>query len=305
MTPRRRLLVALATACALTAAAVPAHAGSAKPRFSEYVALGDSWSADVTVLNVATAHAPSGCAQSTWNYPKQVAQKLGVTTFRDATCGAATTVHLTASQDVNRVPGLADGVNDPQFDRLTPTTDLVTMGMGGNDVGLAAAIGDCVSLLPTPLAKPCRAAWESGGKDLMSKRIREAQPKIVAAVDGIQRRSPRATVLVVDYLAGISPDSGCFPYVQMLDADLRWFGARLVELNAMLRRAAGESGAGFVDTYRSSVGHDVCRAPGVKWVEGLVPVTTNPPGLAVPFHPNKLGADHQAREVLAAVGSGS
>ncbi|MEN8650229.1 SGNH/GDSL hydrolase family protein [Streptomyces sp. 21So2-11] len=303
MKPRRRLLVALATASALTAAAMPAHADSAKPRFSEYVALGDSWSADVTVLNVATEHAPVGCAQSTWNYPKQVAEKLGVTTFRDATCGAATTVHLTASQDVNRVPVLADGVNDPQFDRLTPTTDLVTMGMGGNDVGLAAAIGDCVSLLPTPLAKPCRAAWESGGKDLMSERIVAAQPKIVAAVDGIKRRSPGATVLVVDYLAGISPDRGCFPYVQMLDTDLRWFGARLVELNAMLGRAARESGAGFVDTYSASVGHDVCRAPGVKWVEGLIPVTTNPPGLAVPFHPNKLGADHQARAVLAAVGS--
>ena len=31
------------------------------------------------------------------------------------------------------------GTNPAQFDRLTPTTDLVTVGIGGNDAGIAGA----------------------------------------------------------------------------------------------------------------------------------------------------------------------
>jgi hypothetical protein len=41
----------------------------------------------------------------------------------------------------------------------------------------------------------------------------------------------------------------------------------------------------------------VCQNPGTKWVEGLIP--TSP---AVPFHPNGLGEQEMARQVLAALG---
>ncbi|MGW7411369.1 SGNH/GDSL hydrolase family protein [Streptomyces sp. NPDC054863] len=269
------------------------------------MALGDSWSADVTVVGIDSTHAPSGCAQSSWNYPKQVAKQLSIPTFRDATCGAATTEHLTAAQDVNVFPPVATGTNAPQFDRLTPTTDLVTLGIGGNDAGLAGAVTSCINLLPEPLGVSCRPRWTApDGSDLMSKRIAESRPLVTAAVRGITSRAPKARVLLVDYLAGAVPDRGCFPYVQMYDEDLKWFGARLKELNGMLAEVAAGTGAELVDTYSGSTGHDVCQASGTKWVEGVLPMSTNPPGLAVPFHPNRLGADHQARSVLGVLGRG-
>ncbi|MEU3504726.1 SGNH/GDSL hydrolase family protein [Streptomyces hundungensis] len=272
--------------------------------FHEYVALGDSWSADVTVLGIDHTYAPSGCAQSAWNYPKQVAARLGVRVFRDATCGGATTVEMTAPQNVGHVPLLAQGVNPAQFDRLTPTTDLVTVGIGGNDVGLADTALGCLNPLPAPLAQPCRTRFAGpGGKDLMSQRIADAKSRISGVLAGIHQRSPRATVLVVDYLAGVADDHGCYPVVPILDEDLAWFGARLRELNGMLASAAREGGATFVDTYRGSVGHDVCAPDGIRWVEGLLPLSTHPVGPAVSFHPNRLGADHQAATVLDMLGS--
>ncbi|MEU3374820.1 SGNH/GDSL hydrolase family protein [Streptomyces sp. NPDC006660] len=282
--------------------AVPATRGA--PRFHEYVALGDSWSADVTVLGIDATYAPAGCAQSTWNYPKQVARRLGVAVFRDATCGGATTAEMTAPQDVGRFPLLAEGVNPAQFDRLTPTTDLVTVGIGGNDIGLAAAVVGCVDPVPAPLAGPCRARYtRADGTDVMSHRIADTESRITDVLAGIRRRSPHATILVVDYLAGVATDHGCYPLVPIHDEDLAWFGARLKELNGMLARAAAQGGASFVDTYRGSRGHDVCEPIGTRWVEGLVPLSTNPPGLAVPFHPNRSGADHQAATVLEKLGS--
>lgn len=287
------------------ARAVPAEsAAPAKHRFHEYVALGDSWSANVTVLGIDHTYAPVGCAQSSWNYPKQVAARLGVKAFRDATCGGATTAEMTKPQEVGSPLLLTQGVNPPQFDRLTPTTDLVTVGIGGNDAELVSAVLGCISPLPAPLADACRTRFAApGGKDLMSQRIAAVKPRITSVLAGIHQRSPRATVLVVDYLAGVAADRGCYPTVPIQDQDLTWFGARLKELNGMLASAAAEGGARFVDTYRGSVGHDICKPDGTRWVEGLVPMSSNPPGPAVPFHPNRLGADHQAATVLAELGS--
>lgn len=280
--------------------------------FREYVALGDSWSADVSLTHLTTEHVPSGCAQSSFDYPKQVAAALDVPVLRDATCGGATTADMTAPQDVNLIKGIVDGVNPPQFDRLSPTTDLVTLGIGGNDIGLARAVGACINLLPTltvvpgavlpaPLGAPCKASWVSGDDDRMSARIVEAEPKVRAAVEGIRERSPRATILLVDYLAGMPRVGGCYPYVQVTDLDMDWLSDKLEELNAMLARVAADSGARFVDTFTSSVGHDVCQLPGVKWVEGVLPLSTDPLGPAIPFHPNRRGANHQAEVVLRAL----
>lgn len=275
------------------------------PAFREYVALGDSWSAESTLMptRISSQFTPWGCAQNVGDYPKQVASALRITNFRDATCGSATTAELTTPQSVP-----LGGVNPPQFDRLTPSTDLVTLGMGGNDAGLSSAITGCLNLLPplglglpAPFGSPCQPRWVSGGVDLLSQGIKLAEPKVAAAIDGIRARSPRATILLVDYLQGVSR-GGCWPYVPIFDGDVRWLRARLEELNAMLKRVATAKHVRFVDTYRTSAGHDFCQLPGTNWVEGLWPVTTSPLGLAVPFHPNQLGADHQARTVLRALG---
>ncbi|MFD7341273.1 SGNH/GDSL hydrolase family protein [Streptomyces violascens] len=303
----RLLLIALALTLLATPAASAGAANQAPrtgPHFREYVALGDSWSADATVLGIDHTYAPAGCGQSSWNYPKQVAARLGVQTFRDATCGGATTAEMTAPQNVGSAPLIEQGVNPPQFDRLTPTTDLVTVGIGGNDAELGSAVLGCITPLPALLSAPCRTRFAGpDGEDLMSQRIAASKPRITRVLEGIHQRSPRATVLVVDYLAGIAADRGCYPQVPILDQDLTWLGARLRDLNSMLASAAAEGGARFVGTYRGSLGHDMCKPAGTRWVEGLLPMSSNPPGPAVPFHPNRLGADHQAATVLSELGS--
>src|SRR4051812_10231837 len=102
MTPLRTLatvaflgLAGVALAGAGGGAAGAADARPAKPKYVEYVALGDSWSADVVIANSDgppdATYAPIDCAQSHKNYPKLVAAKLGIDHFKDATCGSATT----------------------------------------------------------------------------------------------------------------------------------------------------------------------------------------------------------------------
>jgi hypothetical protein len=67
--------------------------------------------------------------------------------------------------------------------------------------------------------------------------------------------------------------------------------------NRALSVEAARNGATYVDTFTDSIGHDACQPPGVKWVEGLLPTS-----LAAPFHPNELGEEAMARQVLATAG---
>jgi hypothetical protein len=89
---------------------------------------------------------------------------------------------------------------------------------------------------------------------------------------------------------------GCWPAVPILPTDVSYLRAKEIELNAMLATRAAADGAFYVDTYTSSVGHDVCKATGTKWVEGLVP--TSP---AAPVHPNALGMQNTASVTLARI----
>lgn len=306
MFTRLRCLSLLTAACAaLTVVLTPPGAQATKPRYQEYVALGDSWTADVVFIGTggyATAeYAPLGCLQSSANYPKQVAKVLGVPKFHDASCGAATTKHFTSPQAV------IGGMNPPQLSRLTSKTDLVTVGIGGNDAGLAAAVVDCLSLtgglvpgLPYPLGRGCQEKWTDGGVDKMSHAIKAAEPKVAASLRRIHQLAPRASVFVVNYLAGIR-EPGCYPLQPASNSDQVWLAKKLRELNAMLARAAKTGRAKLVDTYTPSIGRDACALPNVRYVEGFIPASVNQPAIAVPFHPNSAGADAQAALVVSAI----
>ncbi|UOX85472.1 SGNH/GDSL hydrolase family protein [Amycolatopsis sp. FBCC-B4732] len=291
---RKRLSALLVVpALAMLAFAAPA---SASTSYHEYVALGDSWTADVFVtLPPTTQYTPLDCAQSTSDYPHELAGALGVETFRDASCGGATTTDFTQPQ---KLP--LGGTNPPQFDRLTPATDLVTVGIGGNDIGLAAAVTKCLNLLPV---STCKAKFTAGGVDQLENAVTATEPKIAAALRGIKDRSPNARILLVNYLAGLpASGKGCWPVIPVADGDIAYLQAKFLQMNAMLARVAAANDVELVDTYSPTLGHDACQAPTVRYVEGLIPVSvSNPLLLAFPFHPNGAGAAAQSEIVLGAV----
>jgi lysophospholipase L1-like esterase len=319
MRPGKPLIAALALAVPFVAvplAAAPnATAAPAGGSYDEYVALGDSWSADVVIADANgtpdTTYAPVGCGQSHTNYPKLLAAELAITNFRDATCGGAETDDFYAPQSVE--PG---GTNPAQFDRLTPTTDLVTVGIGGNDAGIAGAAMDCFGLFPDDQTVPPGAAPEQvptggckdkyapeGGEDQLAQQILEAEPKVVAALQEIHRLSPDARVLIIDYFAAV-PEHACYPAVPISEEDMAYLHATMLRLNAMVQRAAAAGGAEFVDSYTPTIGHDICQAPNVRYAEVYGP-SVNGPAVGVPAHPNSAGAAAQFRAVLAQLGAGA
>jgi lysophospholipase L1-like esterase len=300
-----RLLSALALAAAAALLTTSGPSVAATPQYQNYVALGDSYTADVlTTFPPTTQYVPIGCGQSATDYPHQLAKLLHVAHFFDASCGGATTDNFSGSQNVT--PG---GMNPPQFSHLSAATDLVTVGIGGNDVGFVGDATNCLNLVPTPipgapegLGGSCAARDTAHGIDQISQSIKAGAPKIAAALKEIKRLAPHARVLLVNYLDAV-PVTGmsCWPLVPVQNEDMAYLAQKFVEMNNMLGWMATLVGVQVVDVYDATIGHDVCQVPTVRYVEGLVPVSANPPALNFPLHPNGAGAEAQTQAVFAAI----
>lgn len=276
--PWAALPAALITASLLTTPA------AADPGYQRYVALGDSFAAVGTLTAIRPA--PLGCARATDNYPSGVAARLRPAQFVDVSCGGARIRDLTSPQDV------AFGPNPAQFDALTPDTDLVTVSIGGNDVGFGEIIETCSRL---SFGDPFRAPCERHYGDELAGRIAALAPRVGEVVAQIRQRSPHADVVVVGYLRILPPRGGCWPIVPIAYGDVPYLADVQDRLNATIGQAATAAGARFANP-GAATGHDVCQPPHLKWVEGFVPTS-----LSVPVHPNARGQAHVAAITAAAL----
>ncbi|MQY05988.1 SGNH/GDSL hydrolase family protein [Actinomadura macrotermitis] len=270
-----------AAVAAVLALGAPAQAA---PSGGGYVALGDSFTAGPLIPNPAGR--PAGCMRSDHNYPSLVAARIGAR-LTDVSCSGAETTDMTAPQRTSL------GVNPPQLNALTRRTRLVSLGIGGNDLGFSEITVACgLASVTDPLGAPCTARFG----DRIARRVDAVAPKVAAVLAGIRRRAPRARVLVVGYLRLVPGAPGCWPAVPIARGDLAFLDGAERRLNRMLAEQARAVGATFVDTYRGGLGHDMCARPGRKWVEGIV--LTSP---AAPVHPNQAGMREVARRVTAAL----
>ncbi|MGH3361075.1 MAG: SGNH/GDSL hydrolase family protein [Nocardioides sp.] len=226
-----------------------------------YVALGDSYTA---APGVSPNDPADGCFRSAVNYPSLVARALDVE-LTDRSCSGAKTRDL-ARRQAPRIP--------PQYDALTRSTDLVTLGIGGNDFGLYGTLRDCLYLRNAdPTGAPCRDAVARATPGGVTTRIERIGTRVADAVEQIRTRAPQARVLVVGY-PHIFPESGTCPRrVPLAAGDFGFAAATVRLLSEALGRAARSSGAEYVDLLPVSRGHDVCSDdPWISSVEDVVPL---------------------------------
>lgn len=254
-------------------------------RGADWVGLGDSYAAGPLIPNQSLN--PLGCLRSDKNYAHLAAAQMGKS-LSDVSCSGATTEDMTASQDVT------PGPNPPQFNALSTSTQIVTLSIGGNDIGFTSIIENCASA--TPFGHPCQDQYNSGGVDQLAARINATAPKVAAVIQGIHTRSPSARVVVVAY-EPILPEtgSGCWPQVPLAWADVPYLRATQKRLNTMLQTTAAANGARYADTYTAAIGHDSCKSSSTRWVEPLIPGNT-----AAPFHPNARGMAGVTPTIVAA-----
>ncbi|MEU7096965.1 SGNH/GDSL hydrolase family protein [Streptomyces longwoodensis] len=267
--------------CALVAASTAPAAAHGSGRITDYAALGDSYTSGPLIPRQVDAN----CARSDHNYPLLVAATLPGVVFKDVSCAGATTEHMWKAQ----------GTNGPQLDAVRRDTDLVTVQIGGNDMGFGSIIATCAQVAAQdPAGAPCRQHYGADGVDELTVAIARTAPKVARVLRAVHARAPHARVLLVGY-PDLLPDdgSGCAPTVPFATGDFPYLRDTGRRLNLMLQLVARWNGAEYVDTYGPTVGHDMCKAPGDRWIEPLRP--TSP---AAPAHPNARGEEAMAGAVL-------
>lgn len=235
---------------------------------ASYVAMGSSFAAGPG-LTPYLANAPARCTRSTRNYAHQLADKRALALV-DVTCSGATT------------GAVLDGWNElpAQVAAIGPDTKLVTVTIGGNDVGY---IGNMMSVSCRSVARAagqpddrCRMpAWpdEAG-----FQRLAASLNRIAAQV---RERAPEAILVFVDYVAVLPPSGTCAATpLAVDDADrLREIDRRVRDLTAA---AAKQAGALLLKASDLTRDHSVCGSE--PWMNGY----PAPAGMA-PYHPNLAG----------------
>lgn len=282
----RPLLVLVASAIPFLAVTTAAAADTGTLAVGRYVALGDSFTAGPLIPNLTGS--PIGCVRSDHNYPALISAQIKPEKFVDVSCSGAETEDMTKSQST------PVGTNDPQFDALTQDTDLVTVGIGGNDVGFSEIAIECAKRSVTnPGGDPCKQHYAGE----LDQRIADTAPKVADVLKGIHERSPNARVIVVGYLRLLPEADGCWPKVPIAAGDVPFLDQMEETLNGMLAEQAAAGGAEFLDAYRDTTGRDMCAGRDDKWVEGIIP--SQP---AFPIHPNAAGMRAVADRGLSMLG---
>ncbi len=270
-------------ACSLAAIALAA-APSIATAAPSYVSLGDSYTSGPFILPPAPG-APLECLQSARDYSHLTASALALS-LKDVSCSGATTENITTTAQYSDQP--------PQLDALSSSTQVVSVGIGGNDKGLFlnTLITCGAEDLVFPFGTPCKDTY--GHK--LAEEIAEDGPVVGAMLHQVHVLSPSAKVFVVGY-PDILPQSGnCWPTVPLTTGDVAYLNGVEQELNAMLSNEAGSNNATYVNTYTPGIGHDACKSLSVRYVEPVLPESD-----AFSVHPNERGMEADASEVEAAM----
>lgn len=271
-------LALLGVAAALVFA-LPATAGASTVN---YVSIGDSYTSAPGVLPYEETEQAEKCGRSTQNYPHQVATALKLS-LTDVSCGGAQTKDETESQFEGQ---------PPQDDALSASTNVVTIGMGGNDGGLFGTLLNGCSQIDAIEGRPGKHPCQDEYEKYVAETFAADKPAQEAALEHIKELAPNAKVFVVGY-PDITPAKGHCPAFPWYEGDLKWFRNKVQKVgNKSIKAGAKAHGAIFVDTFKQSEDHNACTPVGTRWIEPIVGSLTG-----VPVHPNLLGEEADAYAV--------
>jgi len=253
-------LAALVLAAPVLLGATSASAAPRQPVV--YDALGDSYASGYGV----PPYTGGSCGRSGSAYAEQLDGRMKIQLDDFVACAGATTSTL---------------VSGGQLSALGADTDLVTLTIGGNDIGWSKAVGAC--LVGTD---PQCAGALAGTTHLVLTQLPGLLDTVYADVAAA---APGAHVVVTGYPRLFSPEYGAF--LGASPEEQRALNDGADTLNGVIAAAAVRHGFQFVDVTSRFVDHGV-NAPD-SWVIG--------PRDPAAFHPTLDGYEAYTAALTAAI----
>jgi lysophospholipase L1-like esterase len=247
----RSRLVQFCAAVVLAATGVFAAAGHAAAA-DTYAALGDSYSSGVGTGSYTLS---SSCKRGVYAYPYLYTQTHPGTSLTFAACSGARTSDLLATQ----------------IQAVTTATTLVTMTIGGNDIGFANLIYQCT-------LSDCSAALDRTRANLETT-LGGALDQVYATVKA--RAAFGAKIVVLGYPRVFS-SVGCFGTLGISSTERTKANALADALDLTTAAHAASGGVTYQSALGAFTGHAVCSSS--PWLNGL---NLFNPGES--YHPNRNG----------------
>ena len=252
-------------------------------RAPRYVALGSSYASGPDSDGIINKR----CLRTGDDYPHQVADALGLD-LTDVSCSASIIPDILHRAQPHR----ADA---PQIDAVTADTDLVTITTGGNDVGYIGRLTaiSCTNLLTrTPMQGiGVRCRDEPPRNPPTASDFARLEVEMVAVVDAVRARAPRATVVIVNYPPVVDARATTCASLPLSPAEAATTVATFDGLRRATDAAARATASILVDAASPGADHTVCSPS--PWVYGY--------RMPAPYHPNADGRRAMARLTTAAV----
>lgn len=262
--------------------------------WGNYIALGDSYSSGdgAGSYDPQTAE-PGGCWRSDNAYAPLTAQEFDFA----GTLGFFACSSKRGSQMLENLGG-----EDSQIDRVTPHTSLVTLGIGGNDVGFTPVLRTCMLRMPLLDSGVCTSQ-----EDEVNERMDRFEATLEEILREIRDRAPDARILVLGY-PRLFPEEPAGMYYTLTVDDQLWLNEVGRRLNDRIRDTVyradgevyGERQAGsveFVNVFSALSGYEVSAED--AWLNGIV-LGALGQGIRVDratFHPTASGQRSVAERV--------
>ena len=268
MPQRARRTLTAATTTVLAVALVPLLAATTASAQSSvhYVALGDSYSSGLGAGSYISAS--GSCDQSTNAYPAVWAAADQPASYVSEACAGATTATVLSSQ----------------LGALSAATTLVSITVGGNDVGFSSVMETCV-LLPT---SSCVSAV-SHAEHLVATQL---PGELDSVLNAIRADAPSARVVVLGYpeFYDLSKSSSCIGLSTTDRTDLNQ-GADV--LDSAIQAAAARHGDAWVDVRGAFTSHEICDSG--SWLHSVDWLN-----LSDSYHPTAAGQSGGYYQAFAA-----
>ena len=281
----RAITITAALAASVAAMPVAAKAPAAPPAGARYVAMGSSFAAGLGVApasDTRAADAPADaarCGRSAENYAQQIARRRGLTLV-DVSCSGAMTTHI-----------LGPWGNLPaQIDAVDAQTRLVTVTIGGNDIGYVGQLfaRACAGRPAAPANAAVPACPAVAPPD--DTKYAQLAANLRRIAEQVKARAPGVRLVFLQY-PGLLPQRGSCTAAGLSPADAAIMRQVAARLTAITARAARQAGAELLAVDRLSRGHEACAGP-AAWVNGFG--APPKPGDGVFYHPNAAGMAAQA-----------
>ena len=249
------------------------------------VSLGSSFAAGPLIPPAVDADA----GRSGRNYPHLLAAQLGAELV-DLTVSGATTATI-LDEPLTTMSGKVYG---PQIEGVPGDADVVTITAGGNDLNYTGSMLFAAfrRLDPThPISRFLAERFPDGLQEPSDEMVQTAESGLVRIVEEVSDRTEGARIVLVDYLTVIGAGTSGGACFDEGERDL--FLRMRTALEEAYERAAAESGAELVRVSELSRDHGLDSAE--PWVRGLL---TDPASSAGSFHPNALGMERVAEELV-------